>query len=235
MEGFTYHNIFETKGIEYLAIISFFLVLIPYWYFLNRKLKPQYIRATQKGHPFSMIPNGLIFNEKQTWSFLYRNGIARVGLNELISRVTGDWIVNILPESGQQIKRGDKIAQLVTGGHSICIFSPVAGTIVRINQQIMEDPEIRNEPYEKAWLIEIKPESWIADITGGKVAIQAREWLQDEWSRMRDFIIFHSAQQLDEKAIRVLQDGGELSPNPMKDLPEKVWENFEKEFLSLEE
>ena len=38
MDGFTYHDIFETKGLEYLAIIAFFLLLIPFWIILNRKV-----------------------------------------------------------------------------------------------------------------------------------------------------------------------------------------------------
>lgn len=37
MDGFTYTNIFETKGIEYLMIIVFMLILIPFWITLNRK------------------------------------------------------------------------------------------------------------------------------------------------------------------------------------------------------
>ena len=39
MEGFSYNNIFETKGIEYLAIIAFFVLLIPFWILLNRQAK----------------------------------------------------------------------------------------------------------------------------------------------------------------------------------------------------
>ncbi len=39
MDGFTYINIFETKGIEYLAIIAFLVMLIPFWLLLNRKSK----------------------------------------------------------------------------------------------------------------------------------------------------------------------------------------------------
>jgi len=30
---YKYNNIFETKGIEYVIIISFFLLLVPFWYF----------------------------------------------------------------------------------------------------------------------------------------------------------------------------------------------------------
>jgi glycine cleavage system H protein len=35
MEGFTYVDIFATKGIEYLLVIGFLLVLIRLWKFLN--------------------------------------------------------------------------------------------------------------------------------------------------------------------------------------------------------
>jgi glycine cleavage system H protein len=37
MDGFSYTNIFETKGIEYLMIIAFMLILVPFWITLNRK------------------------------------------------------------------------------------------------------------------------------------------------------------------------------------------------------
>ena len=37
MDAFSYSNIFETKGIEYIAIIAFFMVLIPFWIILNKR------------------------------------------------------------------------------------------------------------------------------------------------------------------------------------------------------
>lgn len=36
MEGFTYVDIFATKGIEYFLVIVFLIVLIPLWRFLNK-------------------------------------------------------------------------------------------------------------------------------------------------------------------------------------------------------
>lgn len=36
MEGFTYVDIFSTKGIEYLLVIFFLMVLVWLWKFLNR-------------------------------------------------------------------------------------------------------------------------------------------------------------------------------------------------------
>ena len=37
MDGFSYNNIFETKGIEYLIIIAFLLMIIPFWIIINRE------------------------------------------------------------------------------------------------------------------------------------------------------------------------------------------------------
>ena len=36
MDGFTYYNIFDTKGIEYLFIIAFLILLIPFWIIINK-------------------------------------------------------------------------------------------------------------------------------------------------------------------------------------------------------
>jgi len=41
MEPFTYYNLFETKGIEYIATIIFFVLLIPFWLILNKKPRPK--------------------------------------------------------------------------------------------------------------------------------------------------------------------------------------------------
>ncbi len=39
MDGFSYTNIFDTKGIEYLIIIAFLVLIIPVWILINRPLK----------------------------------------------------------------------------------------------------------------------------------------------------------------------------------------------------
>ena len=39
MDGFSYYNIFDTKGIEYLVVIAFLLLLIPFWLALNKQVK----------------------------------------------------------------------------------------------------------------------------------------------------------------------------------------------------
>ena len=39
MDEFTFVNLFETKGIEYIIIIAFLLLIIPFWVMLTRPVK----------------------------------------------------------------------------------------------------------------------------------------------------------------------------------------------------
>jgi hypothetical protein len=36
-ELFTYHDIFATKGVEYLIIITFFIVIVIFWALINMR------------------------------------------------------------------------------------------------------------------------------------------------------------------------------------------------------
>ena len=40
MDAFSYVNIFSTKGIEYLIVISFFILFVPFWRFLQETEEP---------------------------------------------------------------------------------------------------------------------------------------------------------------------------------------------------
>ena len=57
MDGFSYFNIFETKGIEYMAIIAFLALLIPFWFVLNKQVKIQgtLIKATTLKEDFTVL------------------------------------------------------------------------------------------------------------------------------------------------------------------------------------
>ena len=37
MSDFSYINIFATKGIEYLIVIGFFILIVPFWKLINPK------------------------------------------------------------------------------------------------------------------------------------------------------------------------------------------------------
>ncbi|HET6556507.1 MAG TPA: hypothetical protein VFG54_04275, partial [Prolixibacteraceae bacterium] len=115
MEGFTYHNIFETKGFEYLAIVVFFIILIPFWKILNRKASVARQAEKSLGTLTArtlQIPQGLFFSRYHTWAHLERSGVAKVGLDDLLIHLTGEVTVNQVKASGEKIKKGDLLAEI---------------------------------------------------------------------------------------------------------------------------
>jgi hypothetical protein len=58
-----------------------------------------------------------------------------------------------------------------------------------------------------------------------------REWLTEEFSRLRDF--FASSVQSNEMVYEhvVLQDGGEITDNVLAELGPEVWEDFQTKFI----
>ena len=93
MDGFTYNNIFEMKGIEYLAIAIFFAILIPFWIILNKEVKTKQKVQRDLGNltPYSLkIPQGLFFSRLHTWAHLEKSGLAKVGLDDLLVHITGE-------------------------------------------------------------------------------------------------------------------------------------------------
>ena len=87
MEQFVYSDIFDTKGIEYIIVIFFFMLLIPFWYLLNRpaKLKKAVGDAIHAINLQALrIPQGLLFNRNHTWSHMEKSGVASVGMDDLL-------------------------------------------------------------------------------------------------------------------------------------------------------
>ncbi|HSH19335.1 MAG TPA: glycine cleavage system protein H, partial [Draconibacterium sp.] len=166
MEGFTYTNIFETKGIEYLVIIAFFAILVPFWLILNRKskLKQQLSKALSFITPDSIrIPQGVFFSNYHSWAHLGTNGQARVGIDDLLLHFTGDITFENSLNPGDKIAKGEIISSINHNGKVLQIKSPISGEITVANENLADNPGlIKEDPYRKGWIYAIKPNNWQA-------------------------------------------------------------------------
>ena len=235
MEGFTYHNIFETKGFEYLAIAIFFLILIPFWILLNRKVTvaKQVKKSLGALTAHSLrVPKGLFYSRMHTWAHLERSGIAKVGLDDLLMHLTGEVKVNRLKASGDILRKGDLLAEIEHKGNLLKIFSPISGEIVGANSMLLDIPGLLNEdPYVKGWMYIIKPVSWVADTHTYFMAEDATQWAMQELERFKDFLSVSLGKYSPQPSNLIMQDGGELRDQPLSDLPAEVWQKFQQDFL----
>ena len=211
MEGFSYHNIFDAKGIEYLVIIGFLLLIIPFWIILH---KPETLKK-KIGSVGALllnklkIPQGLFYSMNHTWAYLMITGYARIGLDDLLLHLTGPVEVSNLKTPGEKVRKGDSLALLIQNGKKLDIVSPISGEIKLVNSTLFENPgSLNDDPYEQGW------------------------WTKREMARFKDFIVLSVQKHSPETDTLVLQEGGELSDHPLFEMPDEIWQDFQASFMS---
>lgn len=237
MEGFTYNNIFETKGIEYLVIIAFFAIMVPFWLLLTRKTKVSLSVSKATGFitiNSIRIPQGAFFSKFHTWAHLDINGDAKVGIDDLLLHITGSVSIEKTKKPGEIINKGDLLARISHNGKTLRLLSPVSGEIKTENTEIAENPDlIKDDPNRQLWIYTIKPTNWKAETSTYYLADEATIWMLKELARFKDFLASAVSKYKPEPSGRlVLQDGGELLEQPLAEFPEEIWQEFQQEFLT---
>ena len=89
--------------------------------------------------------------------YTHQDGIVTIGINE-------DGIEDIseinsidLPTEQDEVDSDSPIGTLDTDDGQLDIFSPVKGTVIEVNSQVLENPEIiLEDSYEEGWLLRIE-------------------------------------------------------------------------------
>jgi glycine cleavage system H protein len=226
MNQFAYTDIFDTKGIEYIIVIGFLVLIIPVWILLTRpvKLKSRVGEALGVLTASTLrIPQGLFFSNNHTWSHMEKSGLVRVGMDDLLLHLTGGVELKYLKERAEKVKRGEPIARITQEGKELVIASPITGEIDGVHTSLEANSEALSEDPYGAWLLRIRPEKWKRETSSCFLAGEASEWAEKELLRFKDFV-----------GETVLQEGGELIDHPLMELDQKIWKGFQEKFLDLE-
>ncbi|MBE0654309.1 MAG: glycine cleavage system protein H [Bacteroidales bacterium] len=235
MDGFSYHDIFDTKGIEYLVIIAFLILIVPFWRALNKPLKSE-LRLKEAAQTLSgsllKIPQGLFYGRNHTWAHLERSGIARIGLDDLLLHITGPVKVKHLKEAGERIQKGEVLAEIYQGEKLLRIESPLSGIIEKVNSDLNDNPgNLTLDPYGKGWLAAIQPENWVPETSSLFFSRDASRWEMEELASLKDFIALEQKKYSPGESLVILQEGGELNIFPLSEMTIEVWRDFQEKFL----
>lgn len=103
------------------------------------------------------FPEGLKYTKTHEW-VLIRGKIAVVGITDFAQRELTDVVYVELPELGKEVRAGADCAVVESVKAAVDIYSPLSGTITRVNEKLNEEPELLNTaPYGEGWVFEMEP------------------------------------------------------------------------------
>lgn len=102
------------------------------------------------------VPNDLYYAKTHEWLRIDEN-TATVGITDFAQNQLSDITFVELPDVGREVEAGDEVAVVESVKAASDIYSPVAGTIVEVNGDLEDSPDMINaSPYDAGWLFKIE-------------------------------------------------------------------------------
>ena len=109
------------------------------------------------------VPKSLYFNDAGIW-VRPEGSVARLGLSDFAQQRSGDMAFAEVKPVETLLKPGDEFASVETIKVNVILPSPVTGTIVEVNAELQDAPELINQdPYGKGWLAIVELTNWKND------------------------------------------------------------------------
>jgi glycine cleavage system H protein len=107
----------------------------------------------------SEIPGDLKFLKSHEWARKEGDGLITVGISDHAQGLLGDLVYVELPTVGDHVDGGSACAVVESVKAASDVYSPVSGTVVRVNDALSDKPETVNEDaYGEGWIFVIKPD-----------------------------------------------------------------------------
>jgi glycine cleavage system H protein len=228
LEGFTYVDVFATKGVEYLLVITVLLLFIPFWRMVSRPVKAMYetaetvIPAIREW--FRMPEGEIYYHQGHSWAIPESDNVVRVGIDDFAQKLVGKIDAIQFPGIGSQVTQGEKGWSLQVGSKSIDMLSPVDGKIVDINKSLMSSPEsISRDPYGQSWIMKVEAPKISSNLKNLLSGGLAGKWMDG----VRESLLARMNYDLGA----VSQDGGVLVDGIARNIDRDRWDEIVKEFL----
>lgn len=169
------------------------------------------------------VPDNLRYHPGHTWAVAETPQLVRIGIDDFAAKIAGGVDKIDIPERGQWIRQGQRIIAMHHDGRELDLVSPIEGTVVDINPNIVDDPKLaQRDPYGDGWLITVNSpdaKTNFRNLLGGMVA---RRWMDEAAARLRAIAV---------PAGALAQDGGVAVTNVIDQVPEADWNTINKEFF----
>jgi glycine cleavage system H protein len=99
-----------------------------------------------------MIPSNLRYHKEHEWVRV-EGAQATIGISHFAQDALGDIVFIDLPKVGATVAAGQQIGEVESTKTTSTIYTPVSGTITKVNTDLKDHPEVVNsDPYGKGWM-----------------------------------------------------------------------------------
>ena len=99
-----------------------------------------------------MIPSNLRYHKEHEWVRV-EGSQATIGISHFAQDALGDIVFINLPKVGVKVSAGQQIGEVESTKTTSTIYTPVSGTIAKVNTDLKDHPEVVNsDPYGKGWM-----------------------------------------------------------------------------------
>lgn len=100
---------------------------------------------------------GMKYSKEHEW-VREEKGLLYIGITNYAQLALGDIVFVELPKEGKKLQAGNVLGVVESVKAASDVYSPVSGTVAKINKALIDSPELMNaEPYEN-WMAAVQPD-----------------------------------------------------------------------------
>ncbi len=98
---------------------------------------------------------GLYYSESHEWVKVEGN-VAIVGITDFAQHEMGDLSYVDMPEVDDELERGEEFGAVESVKAASDLYSPVSGTVIEINEELEDAPELLNQDAFANWIMKVE-------------------------------------------------------------------------------
>jgi glycine cleavage system H protein len=103
------------------------------------------------------VPDGLRYHKEHCWVKDAGQGQVIIGWTDFAQKLAQEITSVFVPDEGKAIKKDQYMGTIETGKWVGKVYAPVDGTVIEVNQAVMDDPTaINKDPYGDGWVLKVK-------------------------------------------------------------------------------
>lgn len=103
----------------------------------------------------STVLEGLQYSESHEWVKIIEGNIVLVGITDFAQSQLGAIVFVDMPDVGAKIVAEDEFGAVESVKAASDLISPVTGTVIAVNEDLVGEPELINEDAYGAWILKV--------------------------------------------------------------------------------